>query len=187
MRDLVDLLDRETSLGEAVRDRAPRKVSGVLAPADPLLCDARHHLPVDHQDRGGIVSLGDAVFPLVEVGPVGALEGDGAFESADAEDLHGAGWWQEAYALRRVGRRVEVWRARHTGGQGGAVEREPGFCGRRGKSRCQAAHILERGRNGRPIARNRIESLRDLLAVLYGHTPDLSPGRPRGRALERGG
>src|SRR5881394_668656 len=31
-------------------------------------------------------------------------------------------------------------------GQGGAVEREPGSCGRRGESRLQRAHVLERGR-----------------------------------------
>ena len=88
VHQLVDLLDGETGLLQAVGDRALGKVPRVLAAADPLFGHGRDHGPVHDQRRRRVVPLGDAVLTLVQVLPARPLERNGAFEPADAEDVH---------------------------------------------------------------------------------------------------
>ena len=76
MRDLVHLFDRESGLGEAVGDRASGEVTGMLAPDDPLLRDARDHGAIHDQHGGRIVALRNSILSLVEVRPMRALERD---------------------------------------------------------------------------------------------------------------
>src|SRR5207302_394433 len=112
--ELVDLVDAEPGFLQTRRERARRTAPRVLPAVEPLLRRRRHDGAVHPQRRRRIVTLRNAVLPLFEPGPMGSLERDGPFASADSDDVHGrpfgAGFrsrkrgWQEAYA-RRVYRR----------------------------------------------------------------------------------
>jgi len=57
MGQLVDVLDPEPGLSQAVRDRALGEVAGMLVPADPLFRHRRDDGPVHDQGRGRVVPL----------------------------------------------------------------------------------------------------------------------------------
>src|SRR5215469_18261571 len=86
MDALVDVCQRHSSLGEAIRDRAGWEVGTVLAAVESFLGGSGDYFAVDDQRRGSIVSLGDSVFTFVESRPVCALERNGFSQTAHAQD-----------------------------------------------------------------------------------------------------
>ncbi len=43
---------------------------------------------VDHQRSGGVVTLRDSIFTLLQTRPVRLFEGHGLFQAANSQDVH---------------------------------------------------------------------------------------------------
>ena len=72
--DLVHIFDAETRLAKTELNRVDREIASVLLAAEAFLCRGGNDLPVNHQSRGRIVTLRDAVLPRVQSRPMLLLE-----------------------------------------------------------------------------------------------------------------
>ncbi len=84
MGEFVDVTGLEAGGFEAVVDRVYGEVTGVLFAAEAFFGGAGDDFAVDHEDGGGVVALGNAIFAFFETRPALFLKRDGVLESADA-------------------------------------------------------------------------------------------------------
>src|SRR2546430_1480216 len=98
VHDLVDIAKCDTSFGKAIRDGVDGEVAGMFLSTEPLLGSGRNQFTVNEQRRGGVVSLRDAIFAVIEARPMRLLKGNGFFEAADSENDHSGN-----ALIRRIG------------------------------------------------------------------------------------
>src|SRR5262249_483597 len=74
---------------KTIGDGTRWEITSVFFPIEALFCAGGDQFPVNKKRRCRVMPLRDAVFAVIETGPMTLLKRDRTFKATDAYDLHG--------------------------------------------------------------------------------------------------
>ena len=89
MYDFIHIAQCDAPFVKAIGDGADWEVTGMLFSTEALFGCSGDQLTVNKQGSSRVVSLRDAIFAFLEIWPIGLLERNGLFETADSENNQG--------------------------------------------------------------------------------------------------